>query len=359
MLPPTPAHNGSFAVRVIGHDGAIASLSRAVATGTVPQALLLVGPPAAGKRALARWLAQALCCVGSGPGLDPGQGHRLGLAEAEAPAGGLPCGLCRACRLVAEGHHPDVHLDNERLPLRIEAGLALQHVLALAPVEAPWRVAVLGEIESASPSAANSLLKTLEEPPAHAVVILTATNDDDVLPTIRSRCRSIRLRGGTPGVVAAALEADGADPAAARLVARLADGRLGQARALLADPEPLAARAVWLDALEGALPASHLDRLGVAARLAQRGDGLVEGLLAWCGWWRDLMLVQLAAEAGVTNIDRLPALRALAVRVSPEQCVRALRACQATLRQLAARTSSDLALEVLLLALPDPERIAA
>lgn len=339
MSPPIPAHDASFAVPVVGHDGAVTALRLAAAAGTLPQALLIVGPPAVGKRTLARWLAQVLCC--------------------QAAPGTRPCGQCRACRLVAEGHHPDVHLDEERQPLRIEGARALQHALALAPSEAPNRVAVLGEIEAASPGAANSLLKTLEEPPPHAVIILTATDEDDVLPTIRSRCRTVRLRGTPPAVLAAALQDRGEPPETARLVARLSGGRYGRALDLAAQPEALGTRNAWLDDLEQALAASRVERLDMAGRLARSGDDLRQGLLTWCGWWRDLLLVQHAVEQGVANVDRLPSLQRLADHLSPNQSVRALRACQATLRQIAARASSELALEVLLLALPAPERIAA
>lgn len=339
MSQPISALHASSAVHVIGHDAAVTALRLAAATGTLPQALLLVGPPAIGKRTIARWVAQILCC--------------------QAAPASRPCGLCRACRLVAEGHHPDVNLDNERAPLRIEGGLALQRELSLAPAEAPNRIAVLGEIETASPSAANSLLKTLEEPPAHAVIILTATGEDDVLPTIRSRCRALHLRGTPQAVLAEALEGHGTPPETAQLLARLSGGRYGRALAMADDLEALAERGAWLDDLEHALSASRVERFGLASRLAQRGDALGEGLLTWCGWWRDLVLVQHGAEGGVTNVDRLPALHGLAARLSPDQSVRALRACQSTLRQIAARASRELALEVLLLALPDPERIAA
>lgn len=338
MSQPSPPHDAPAAVRVVGHDALRAALGAAAAAGAPPQALLLVGPPAVGKRTLARWLAQALCCT--------------------APLEARPCGTCRACRLVARGVHPDVHLDDERVPLRTGAVLALQRALALAPVEAAWRVAVLGDIELASPGASNSLLKTLEEPPPHAVLVLTATDEDAVLPTIRSRCRVGRLRAAPPESLAAALVAEGFALDDARLAARLAEGRYGRARGLLADPEPVSERTAWLDELEGALAGDRLDRVDLAARAAQR-PGVADGLLAWCSWWRDLILVQHGAEAGVTNVDRLAQLRALAAGLGAAEGVAALRACQEALRQLAARSPGELVLEVLLLAFPVPERTAA
>ncbi len=141
--------------------------------GRTAQAYLFSGPPAIGKRTLARAVAQRLVC------LAPEATRR-------------PCGHCRACRLVAADAWPDVHMLGA--PLRIEAVRELQHDLALAPNESPHRVAIVPEVELATLGAANSLLKTLEEPPRQVVLLLTTADPGAVLPTIRSRCQVLPLR---------------------------------------------------------------------------------------------------------------------------------------------------------------------
>jgi DNA polymerase-3 subunit delta' len=255
--------------------------------------------------------------------------------------------------LVAGGGFADVHW--LEAPLHIEAVRALQPLLALAPAEGRRRVAVLPEIDQASPGAANSLLKTLEEPPSRVVLVLTTAAVDAVLPTIRSRCRLFRLRPLPAATVATALTAhwDVAEDQAL-LLARLAGGRLGWAVRAVTQPELLAVRQGWLDSLAEVLAADRGRRLELAAGLAKGrdGNGVVEGLGIWSGWWRDLLLWHHGAETWLVNRDRLAELQAAAVRVSAPEALGAVGAVQAALRRLAVKANLQLTLEVLLLELP-------
>ena len=142
-------------IPLVGHAWAMELLLSGLATGRVSHATLIAGPPNIGKTTLARTFAQALVCTG---------------------AASRPCRECSACRRVVSGNHPDVRiLESDNQPIKIEQVRDLQRELALAPYEGRWRVAILTAFERATPEAANALLKTLEEPPAPAILMLTAT----------------------------------------------------------------------------------------------------------------------------------------------------------------------------------------
>lgn len=327
---PDPEHG--FRVRVHGYAPIVTGLLRAVRAGTFGQAYLLAGPPAVGKRTLARLLAQALTC-------------------SAADAGTWPCGACGSCRQVAHGTSPDV--DVAPSPLRIEEARALQGRVALAPAGSRHRVAVLPEVDRASLGAVNSLLKTLEEPPPHTVLLLTASQLADVLPTIRSRCRVVVLPAQPVADVAAALVAGwGVSAERAEWLARLSGGRLGWAVRAHADPALLEAREQWLTGLATALGGDVAGRLSLAARLAADGGATADGLSHWSGWWRDLLLVQQAVPEPVVNRDRLAELESAAARYAAADVVRVIEAVELALRRLAANGNPQLTLEVLALDLP-------
>ena len=111
-----------------------------------------------------------------------------------------PAAHCRACRLIADDHHPDVHLllpeisGRGKPVIKVDQIRELQRQLQLSTLEGRYRVAILTQFDAANHNAANAFLKTLEEPPPSVVLLLTAADADSLLPTIASRCRTIGLR---------------------------------------------------------------------------------------------------------------------------------------------------------------------
>jgi DNA polymerase III subunit delta' len=227
-----------------GQDRAIARLRSAIASGRLHHAYLFTGPPASGKRTTAIALASALNCVRS-----PGEG----CADTEE--------ACDPCAKIAHGIHPDiVTLEREGAAMIVPIESIRQNVIArvgLPPHEAKVRVFLLDEATALQPAAANSLLKTLEEPPARTMFVLGTVAPDQLLPTIRSRCQRVSFSALAAEERARATN-DASEAARLERVAELA-GEIARF------------------AGEGALGGAGLDRMvGVAARIAEEKGSAAE-----------------------------------------------------------------------------------
>lgn len=317
---------------VVGHDWAVSLLLRAVEGGHVAHAYVITGPEHIGKSTLARTLAQALNCAGPQ----------------------APCGDCRACKLIAAGKHPDLRLiAPEGNTLKIDQVRALQHDLALAPVEGRFRVAILEGMDKATAEASNALLKTLEEPPPHVVLILIAPEAESLLPTIVSRCQLVALRPlSVEAVHAALVERWGVEKARAESLAHLSGGRLGWAVTAAQDESVLARRAQLLDDLMRLTGRGRVERFAYAEEMAADSIAAQEILELWQTWWRDVMLLAAGSDAALTNSNQLDALRSHAAQFGVEGARAAAASLGRALWQLDHNANVRLALEVLMLDLP-------
>jgi DNA polymerase-3 subunit delta' len=210
--------------RVRGHDAVVEALARAVRRGRLAHAYLFAGPPGVGKRLFADELAKTLLCEGGPP---PAERPRF-----EA------CDRCPACAQVAAGTHPDltaVGRSEGSLEVRVDVVRELCQSFGLKSARGRGKVAILDDADDLNEQAANCLLKTLEEPPNGAVLILIGTSPDRQLPTIVSRCQVVRFAPLPDPAVAEVLRAHEVEAAVAPRLVRLAAGSPGQALAL-ADP---------------------------------------------------------------------------------------------------------------------------
>jgi len=274
---------------VLGQDRARGVLARLLASGRLPHAFLFHGPEGVGKGLVAHLFATSLICI------EPG-------ADATA------CGSCAACVKAAHGNHPDVLLVT-RLPKKDKPADAttddaedddeasakagdlrpfivvpqireLNHHAAYAPREGRRRVFVIDPADRMNHESQNALLKTLEEPPGQAVLVLVASRPHVLLPTVRSRCFQIGFGAMAPDALAAGLLARGMAAAEASARAALAEGRPG--RAISLDLSSLAARREQLLAALEALAASPRAASalgGYAAQVVGESEAdLLEGL---------------------------------------------------------------------------------
>jgi len=322
---------------MLGHEWAVDLLRQHVAQGRARHAYLFTGPQGVGRRTLALRLAQALNCQAP-------------------PAPGDPCGTCSSCVHLQAMQHPDlavVRAEQEGGTLKVDQVRELQHALALSPYEARFRVALLLRFEEAHISAANALLKTLEEPAPQVVLMLTATIPEGVLPTILSRCDVLRLRPLTQEQVSQGLQTQWGLPAdQAHVLACISDGRPGYALRLNDTPDLMEQRQLWLRDLFALLQANRVERLGYARTMYEQKDALRGALLTWLSLWRDVMLCAGGSQVTPTNVDYAEAIRQVAAHLELAAARQVTAVVDNTLNRLDRNVNARLALEGLLLDLP-------
>ncbi len=324
-------------------------LRRHAARGETRHAYLFCGPPGVGRRTLALKLAQAINC--------------------ETPiAPGEPCNACRNCKQIGEMRHPDLSVifptipdpnDRKILIPNLEAGIIrveqirdFRHLFALKPYQSQYRVALFVRFHQSNENAANALLKTLEEAPAHAILLLTADTPEQLLPTIISRCEILRLRPLSVSAIQADLMQRGESSERANLLAHLSGGRPGFARRLAEDSSFLEQRAEMLDDLQTLLSASRVQKFAYAEKMSKDKDAMRQTILTWLSYWRDVMLRAVQSQTPLINEDLTMEIESLAGRVNLPAARKTVRRLENALSQMEQNVNTRLLAEVLLMDLP-------
>jgi len=368
-----------------GQDAVVSQLRSAVA-GAMTHAWLFTGPPGSGRSVAARAFAAALLC----------------------PNGG--CGVCPSCRQVRAGTHADLLLVRpEGLSYGVKQTRDLVLRAAGAPAGGRWLVVLFEDADRCTEQAANALLKAIEEPAPRTVWLLCAPSAEDLVTTIRSRCRVMTLRVPPSSAVASVLvQRDGIDPDRALAAARAAQGHIGRARRLATDPSAATRRAAVLQvpvqavSLGPALAAAaslvktaedeaksvteQLDEpekealrqafgegsTGKGVAKAMRGmagalkdledrqksratrvkrDTLDGALLDLAAFYRDVLMVQLGADVELANADQDEELRRLASGSAPEATLRRIQAVMRCRERLTLNVAALLAVEEMTISL--------
>lgn len=369
---------------LIGQERVISTLRRAV-TGerhAMTHAWLFTGPPGSGRSNAARAFAAALQCEDGG------------------------CGHCRACRTALSGAHPDVTLvRTEQLSIGVDEIRDLVRRAAMTPTLGRFQVLVVEDADRVTERGADALLKSIEEPAARTVWLLCAPTADDVVATIRSRCRRIELSTPSEPAIAELLQRrDGVEPDLAAFAAHVSQGHIGRARALarsesarsrrreiLGLPEKLTSLGACLSAAasvvqsaadeassittdldarekaelsealgmgtKGAKPRNATaalreleDQQKARAKRLQR-DALDRVLTEFTSYYRDVLVLQTAAGAGLINTEFADPIRRLAGRSPASATVRRLDAILECRTALETNVAPLLAMESLMIGL--------
>ncbi|WP_377270095.1 DNA polymerase III subunit delta' [Peterkaempfera sp. SMS 1(5)a] len=355
-------------------------------------AWLFTGPPGSGQATAARAFAAALQCTSS-----------------DLELGGTPgCGFCEGCHTVLAGSHADVKTvrnDGLSIPVRDMRELVLR--ASSYPTGGRWSVILLDDAHRLTEQAANALLKGVEEPSPRTVWLLCAPSVQDVLPTIRSRCRLLVLRTPpTPAVADMLVRRDGVDPVLAETAARASQGDLERARRLALDEQVRARRAEVLriplevsdvgsclaaaqrlvdtakqdaEELAGTRDVKETDDLkavygaaeglggraprGMAGAIKElekrqksratrtRRESLGVALIELLGFYRDVLALQLGSTGELANEDQRAALQRVASGGPPESTLRRIEAVLACRTALDRNVDPLLAVEAMTLAL--------
>jgi DNA polymerase-3 subunit delta' len=339
---------------IIGHEWAVDLLRRSIANQRVAHAYLLSGPAGVGKALLALRMAQALNCESGGPD---------------------PCLACRTCRRIERGNHPDVRVSGmaaqalglkpeeaaRQKELKIDTVREWQRDINLRPYEGRQRVFILHDTERLTDAAANAMLKTLEEPPPYATIVLVANTAGDLLPTIVSRCQPLKLRPVPRAQIAAALRARyGLPDGDADLLAAWSGGRVGWALRMAEAPQEREAQVAQLEALI-ALATQPRDAgfrwAEERAKEYRAGDQALvfAALELWQSWWRDVLLTAAGCTEAIVHVDRRDELAQAAARYPIPQVHTFITRLGAAAQQLRDNANPQLVLENLVLHIPGRE----
>ena len=315
---------------LLGHNWAVDMLRRHIATGEARHAYLFAGPAGLGRRSLALAFARALNCT-------------------NPPAPGEFCGQCRDCKQIAAMAHPDlaiVQAENEGGILKVDQVREMKRTVSLKPYQSKYRVALFLRFQEANDSASNALLKTLEEAPAHAILLLTADNPESLLPTIVSRCEVLRLRPLPIEQVQRELENRGVENSQAELIAHISGGRPGYAFRLAEDKSLLEFRTQRLNDLQKLLSSSRVDKFAYAEKLAKEKDGMRQTLLVWGSFWRDVFSARAKAESPLANVDRVEEIASLAKSLDLPAARQRVSETERAIRQMERNVNARLLVEV-------------
>ena len=315
---------------IIGQKHIVKILENQIRTGTVSQAYLFAGTHGTGKTSTARILAKAVNCMG----------------DADLP----PCGKCENCEAIREGRFPDVVELDAASNNGVDDLRSIIEMVKYPPAVGRYKVYIIDEVHMLSTAAENAFLKTLEEPPEHAIFILATTDPQKVRATIRSRCMQLNFRRVTEEELAEGMQricakrGINATPDALSTIASRADGSVRDALSILeqcmAAGDKELTRAAVLEytgaagedfylALTGAVIAGDPGKaLVYIDEILKRGKDARQILKDWLKHYRDLMVVKYVGKAerivraSSENIERL---RAQASQLEAEHIERAIR----------------------------------
>ena len=322
---------------ILGHEQIIEHLQNAIKLQKVSHAYILDGEEGAGKNMLARAFAQTLQCERGGT---------------------EPCGECHSCKQAMSGNQPDIITVTHEKP----ASIGVEDIrgqlcgdIQIKPYSSPYKIYIVDEAEKMTVQAQNALLKTIEEPPAYGVIMLLTTNADAFLPTILSRCVTLKLRPVKNEIIRPYLmEKYHIPDYQAEVCTAFARGNVGKAERL-AQSEQFAELKSHLLHLLRHLRDMEVYELTEAVRSASEYKTEINDYLDLMAlWFRDVLLFKATRQIdGLVFAEEINAISAQAQKSSYEGLERILKALEKAKVRLNANVNFELTMELLLLTIKE------
>jgi DNA polymerase-3 subunit delta' len=318
---------------ILGHQRPITLLQRAIKNEKVVNSYLFLGNEGIGKKYVALQFAKALNCLG-------------GEVEREDS-----CDHCASCKKIASALHPDVLvIEPEGQYIKVDQVRQMQRQLAYRPYEGRHRVCILTAADRMAPHIPNTLLKTLEEPPLHTVIVLLANSSRFILPTILSRCQPIRFNPlPIPLLSKWLMEGKGFSEAEAHLLASLSEGSPGKALEIQEEIRQIPREELlrnWIG-----LKSLSMEKMWTwVESLPSQRENLLLMLEVAKTLLRDLVMVKtLRKEPNLIHSDLLPVMEPMAVQWSLSSLLKRMEILHQTTLVVRANANTSLALEAMML----------
>lgn len=352
-LPAFEAHP-DFSV-LIDQDQPVRLLTTILEKGTIPHALLFAGVKGVGKLTAAVIFAMACNCLGKDPG-PVTDGDKRFQAGGTQPGSAEPCGICRSCRKILSGNHPDIiFVQPSGNYIKIDQIRSLRSTLAMKPYEAGIRVVLISSSHTMNKPAGNALLKVLEEPPDQTIFILIVERVSELLPTIVSRCQHIRFNPVSREHIGAYLsEKFQFDTDTAMVLASVVKGSLIRALQISnssGGQEDWMKMRSWLINEIDTLPSKPVSLvLAFAERLSKKKDILSDSLEIIKSYFRDLIVCRYSTEK-IINRDFIDRIQHGSQKFSLDSLIKKIEAVESVLQKIPTNVNLRLSLEVMLMRL--------
>ena len=322
---------------VIGQEQIVSHLQNAISSNKVAHAYIIHGERSSGKEFISKIFAKALQCEGDGE---------------------KPCGECRSCKQAANGNHPDIILVQHEKPNTIGVEDIRQKInndIAIKPYSGSHKVYIVNECEKMTVQAQNALLKTIEEPPAYAVILLLTTNAESFLPTILSRCVTLHCKPVKDSAVRKFLMEQVQIPDyQADICVAFAQGNIGKARRLALSEEfgQMKEHAIHLVKYIQEMQISEL--INSMHKITEFKADISDYLDLLMVWYRDVLLYKATWNpSSIVFSDEIHTLRKMASKSSYEGIENILKALDKAKIRLNANVNFDLTMELLLLTMKE------
>ena len=322
---------------IIGHEQIIEHLQNAITMGKVSHAYILNGPDKSGKKMLAEAFAMTLQCE---------------------KGGSSPCGECHSCKQAVSHNQPDIIYVQHEKPNTLSVDdirTQVNHDIEVKPYASPYKIYIIDEAEKMNVQAQNALLKTIEEPPAYAVILLLTTNADLFLPTIRSRCVMLNLKAVEDSVIKKFLMTEKQVPDyQADICVAFAQGNVGKAIALASSDDFNELKAAAIQLMKRIREIDLYELSEAVKQISEFKLQINDYFDIMMIWYRDILVYKATMDVNSLIFkDEIYDIKKQASKSSYHGIETILEALEKAKLRLNANVNFDLVMELLLLTIKE------